>query len=55
MLVMLFSVMFCGAAEAGDESFSGVYHLLFIAPKTMAGPNVFAITGTTAILSATIK
>jgi hypothetical protein len=54
--LVLFSVMLCGAAaEAGQESLPGIYHLLFLAPKTTDGPAVSAITLMTTNLTATIN
>lgn len=55
LFAVLFSVAVCGVANAGKESLPGIYHILFRAPKTMAGPSVFGTTDTIATLSATIN
>ncbi|MDD3813450.1 MAG: DUF1566 domain-containing protein [Desulfocapsaceae bacterium] len=53
---VLLAVMLCGAAaKAGQESLPGIYHLLFLAPKTMLGPAISAITLMTSNLTATIN
>ncbi|MDO8947226.1 MAG: DUF1566 domain-containing protein [Desulfocapsaceae bacterium] len=53
--LVLLSALLCGAAEAGQESLPGIYHLLFLAPQTTAGPAISAITATTVTLTATIN
>ncbi len=55
MLCVLASFSCCGIAQAGSGALSGVYHLLFLAPKTIAGPTVTGITSSGATLTATIS
>lgn len=54
MFVML-SAILCSVAHAGNEALPGIYHILFLALKTMAGPNVSSTTDTATTLSATIN
>ena len=55
LFAALFSVTVCGVANAGNETLPAIYHILFLAPRTLAGPSVSGTTDTTTTLSATIN
>jgi hypothetical protein len=52
---VILSVMLCSVAYAGNGALPGIYHILFLAPKTMDGPSVSGTTDTATTLSATIN
>ena len=55
LFAVLYSVTVCGVANAGNESLPGIYHILFLAVKTTAGPSVSGTSATATTLSVTIN